>query len=135
MDPTSIVNVLLVDDRPANLELMEAALQGLGINAVTVLSGEEALEWLDREDFAVIVLDINMPQMSGFEVMEQISQHTRARGTPVILATATTKTEAAVLQGYALGAVDVMFKPVYPEIFRAKMKVFADLFRRQQRIS
>jgi signal transduction histidine kinase len=121
------VNVLLVDDQPANLLALEAMLQDLGQNLVKAGSGREALKWLLTNDCAVILLDVKMPDMDGFETAELIRQRDRSRHTPIIFLTAADRTHTHAMRGYAIGAVDYLVKPVVPEFVRSKVAVFVEL--------
>jgi signal transduction histidine kinase len=121
------VNVLLVDDQPANLLALEAMLQDLGQNLVKAGSGREALKWLLSNDCAVILLDVKMPDMDGFETAELIRQRDRSRHTPIIFLTAADRTHTHAVRGYAIGAVDYLVKPVVPEFVRSKVAVFVEL--------
>jgi len=100
------VNVLLVDDHPENLVALEAILDGLGQNLVKADSGEEALRALLHHDFAVILLDVQMPGMDGFEAATLIRQRQRSRNTPIIFMTAFSTSDELMVKGYSLGAVD-----------------------------
>src|SRR3569832_239454 len=113
------VNILLVDDHPENLLVLEAILQPLGQRLVSVQSGNEALKWLLQEDFAAILLDVQMPGMDGFETAALIRTRERSQNTPILFLTAISTSEAYVFQGYSLGAVDYMVKPLFPEILRS----------------
>jgi CheY-like chemotaxis protein len=106
------VNVLLVDDRPENLLALEALLDSLGQKLVAATSGPEALSCLLNQDFAVILLDVHMPGMDGFETATLIRQRERSRHTPIIFLTAFSKSDPFIFKGYALGAVDYLFKPI-----------------------
>lgn len=130
----SSASVLLVDDHHENVLALEAVLKDLGHNLVTASSGEEALKRVLDEDFAVILLDVRMPGMDGFETAELIRRRERSRHTPIIFMTAVSKGETFVDKGYAVGAVDYLFKPFEPEILRAKVSVFVDLFRKTAQI-
>lgn len=120
--------ILLVDDRPENLIALEAILEPLGHELVRATSGEEALRQVLLHDFAVILLDVQMPGMNGFETAETIKRRERSRSTPIIFLTAISKDEEYVFQGYSTGAVDYMFKPFNPDILRSKVAVFVDLY-------
>jgi PAS domain S-box-containing protein len=122
--------ILLVDDRPENLVALEAILQPLGHVLVRATSGEEALRQVLRHDFAVILLDVQMPGMNGFETAEKIKSRNPSRHTPIIFLTAISKEEEYVFQGYSAGAVDYMFKPFNPDILRSKVGVFVDLYQK-----
>ena len=132
--PTGPVSILLVDDRPENLLALEAILEPLGEHLVRATSGEEALKEVLRRDFAVILLDVQMPGMNGFEVAQLIKSRERTRAIPIIFLTAISKEEAYVFRGYEVGAVDYMSKPFQPDILRSKVAVFVDLFRKQEQI-
>jgi signal transduction histidine kinase len=134
------VNILLVDDQPANLIALEAMLQGLGQNLIKAESGREALRWLLTHEFAVILLDVKMPEMDGFETAELIRQRDKSRHTPILFLTAGDSTQTQAVRGYAVGAVDYLVKPVVPEFVRSKVAVFVelakknDLLRRQAKL-
>jgi PAS domain S-box-containing protein len=128
------VNILLVDDRPENLLALEAILEPLGQNLVRASSGEEALKRLLTMEFAVILLDVQMPGMNGFDTARLIKARERSRHIPIIFLTAISKEEAYVFEGYSVGAVDYMFKPFQPDILRSKVAVFVDLYRKQEQI-
>ena len=124
------VNILMVDDHPANLLALEAILESLGQNLVKAHSGEEALRYLLDEDFAVILLDVLMPGMNGFETAALIRERERTRHIPIIFLTAGGKTETEMFQGYAVGAVDYLLKPIRPSVLRSKVLVLMDLHRK-----
>src|SRR5881409_1763580 len=128
------VNILLVDDKPAELLAHESILADLGENLVRATSGREALECLLRQDFAVILLDVNMPEMDGFETAELIRWRPRFEKTPIIFLTAYNTTDLDRLKGYSLGAVDYLFLPVIPEVLKAKVTVFVELARQKRLI-
>ncbi len=121
-------NILLVDDQPANLVALEAVLEPLGCNLVKALSGHEALKWLLTNECAVILLDVQMPVMDGFETAALIKDREKSRHIPIIFVTAVSKEERFVQQGYAAGAVDYMSKPFDADILKAKVRLFVDLF-------
>src|SRR5262245_49180607 len=127
-------NILLVDDRPANLLALEAILSGLGDDLVRASSGEEALARLAAADFAVVLLDVQMPGLSGFETAQRMRASERSRHTPVIFLSAAESDEFPVVEAYRLGAVDFLLKPLVPDILRAKVAVFVDLFRKGERV-
>ena len=128
--PPDRVNILLVDDQPANLVALEAMLQGLGQNLVRAESGREALKCLLNHDFAVILLDVKMPEMDGFETAALIRQRDRSRHTPILFLTAADSTQTQAMRGYAVGAVDYLVKPVVPEFVRSKVAVFVELAKK-----
>ncbi|MFB2767937.1 response regulator [Pelatocladus sp. BLCC-F211] len=128
------VNVLLVDDHPENLLALEAILDSLGQNLVRATSGAEALRNLLNQDFAVILLDVQMPDMDGFETAALIRQRERSRHTPIIFVTAFNTSDNMVFKGYSLGAVDYLFKPIEAEILKSKVAAFIDLFQKSAEV-
>ena len=129
-----MVNILLVDDQPGRLLSYEAILGKLGENLVRASSGEEALARLMEMEFAVILLDVNMPGMDGFETASLIHQHPRHEKTPIIFVTAVHISDLDRLRGYNLGAVDYVFVPVVAEILRSKVAVLCELFRQRREL-
>jgi PAS domain S-box-containing protein len=127
-------SILLVDDRPANLLALEAILDSLDQRLVRATSGEEALEKLQEQEFAVILMDVRMPGMDGLRTAEVISQRESAARVPIIFLTAVPIANADVVSGYARGAVDFLLKPFDPEILRSKVSVFVDLYQKEQMI-
>lgn len=123
-----------MDDQPANLLAVEATLSDLDLKVVTAPSGEDALRCLLADDFALILMDVRMPGMDGFEAAELIRRRKRSQHTPIIFLTASEGAESQVFHGYALGAVDYLVKPLVPALLRSKVSVFADLFRQAERI-
>ena len=119
--------ILMVDDRPENLMALEAILEPLDVELVRANSGEEALRQVLLHDFAVILLDVQMPGMNGFETAQLIKSRERSKLTPIIFLTAINKDEHFVYAGYEVGAVDYMFKPFNPDVLRSKVAVFVDL--------
>ena len=107
-------SILLVDDQPARLLSYEAILYGLGVQCVRALSGAQALERLLEQEFAAILLDVNMPEMDGFEVARLVREHPRMERTPIIFVTAVNVSELDRLKGYELGAIDYIAVPVVP---------------------
>src|SRR5688500_5741502 len=128
------VNILLVDDRAENLLALEGILEPLGERLVRAHSGDEALKCLLTEEFAVILLDVQMPGLNGFETAEMIKSRERTRYVPIIFLTAISKDEAYVGRGYSVGAVDYMSKPFQPDVLRSKVSVFVDLYRKQRQL-
>jgi len=128
------VNILLVDDRPQNLDAISVILRHPEYNLVTALSGAEALAHLLRREFAVILLDVMMPEMDGFETAKIIKERDKTRSTPIIFVTAVATDLKEIYQGYSVGAVDYIQKPLDPDVVRAKVAVFADLFRSKKKI-
>ena len=124
----------MVDDRPENLLALDAILAGLGQRTVKAHSGPEALKKLLGQDFAVILLDVQMPGMDGFETAKLIRERERTRYTPIIFLTAYDRSESAVAKGYGVGAVDFLFKPLVPEILRAKVAAFIELYKKTEEV-
>jgi PAS domain S-box-containing protein len=130
----SKVNILLVDDYPENLLALETILEGLGENLVRATSGEEALRCLLHQSFAVILLDVQMPGIDGFETAGLIRSRARSRETPIIFLTAFSTAEQLMFKGYSLGAVDYLLKPIDPMILTSKVSVFVDLFKKTEAV-
>jgi signal transduction histidine kinase len=128
----SAVNILLIDDEPRNLDVLESSLQSEDYCLVRALTAERALLALIDGEFAAIVLDVRLPEMSGFELANLIKQRKRTRDIPIIFLTAYYQEDKHVLEGYGTGAVDYLTKPINPEILRSKIAVFADLFRKSR---
>lgn len=127
--------VLLVDDNPHKLHSMESVVSDLPIEVLTAASAKEALKLLLRvQDFAVILLDVNMPDMNGFELAEMIRQRPRFEYTPLIFVTSISTSEAERARGYGMGAVDYIFLPVVPEVLRAKVMALVDLYRKTREV-
>jgi signal transduction histidine kinase/CheY-like chemotaxis protein len=127
------INILIVDDLPEKLLVLESILEELGENVVKANSGAEALRLVLAHDFAVILLDVYMPGMNGFETAALIRQRRKSAHTPIIFITAFTD-EMHTAQGYSMGAVDYILSPIVPEILRTKVKVFVDLYRMTQQV-
>jgi len=128
------VNILMVDDQPAKLLSYEAILGELGENLVKALSGREALDILLKNDVAVVLMDVSMPEIDGFEMAEIIRQHPRFQRTAIIFISAVHLTDLDRLKGYQRGAVDYISVPVVPEVLRAKVSVFAELHRKRRQL-
>jgi signal transduction histidine kinase len=128
------VRILLVDDRPDKLMALETILAGLGQNLVLARSGTEALRHLLQGEFALIVLDVNMPGMDGFETASLIRQRSNSELTPIIFISAINYSEVHLSRGYALGAVDYISAPIVPEILRAKVSFFIELHRKTEQL-
>jgi signal transduction histidine kinase len=129
------LSILLVDDQPARLLTYEAILAPLGHRLVTAGSGIEALKLLMDRDFAVILLDVSMPEMDGFETARLVHQHPRFESTPIIFVTGVHMSELDELKGYELGAVDYVYVPVVPQILRSKVQVLVELHRQRLELS
>lgn len=129
-----IVDLLIVDDKMANIVSLEAILRRPDYNLISVTTGQEGLKHVLNRDFAVILLDVMMPEMDGFEFARLLKKRNRANPTPIIFLTAIATDFRYLVEGYAVGAVDYLQKPLDPEIVKAKVAVFVDLFRKNQRI-
>jgi signal transduction histidine kinase len=129
---TDKVNILLVDDQPGKLLAYEAMLEQLGENLIKASSGREALEHLLKHDFTVVLMDVSMPELDGFELAQMIRAHPRHQKTAIIFVSAVHLTDLDRLKGYETGAVDYVSVPVVPELLRAKLSVFIELYRKRQ---
>jgi signal transduction histidine kinase len=127
--PRERVKILMVDDKPENIVALEAVLDDLGEELIKANSGKEALRACLEHDFAVILLDVKMPDMDGFETAAMIRERDRSRDTPIIFLTAL-KSEEHLFRGYYMGAVDYLYKPIVPEVLRSKVTVFVDLSKK-----
>jgi signal transduction histidine kinase len=127
-------NILLVDDQASNLLALEAILEDLGQNLVRATSGEEALRRLLDDDFAVILMDVKMPDLDGIDTAALIRERERSAHTPIIFLTAFERSEVEVFKGYRLGAVDYLFKPPQPEVLRSKVAVFVELYLKTEQV-
>ncbi|MDQ3555626.1 MAG: ATP-binding protein [Gemmatimonadota bacterium] len=134
MKGVSAAKILLVDDRAENLLALEAILETLGHRLVRARSGEEALRAVLEHDFAVILLDVQMPGLNGFQTAEMIKGRERSRITPIIFLTALNRDEQYVHQGYSVGAVDYMTKPFEPDVLRSKVAVFVELYQQREQL-
>ena len=128
------VNILMVDDQPSKLMSYEVMLGELGENLIKAQSGREALEILLKTDVAVVLMDVSMPELDGFELADMIRQHPRFQKLAIIFISAVHLTDLDRLKGYQRGAVDYISVPVIPELLRAKVSVFAELHRRAQQL-
>ncbi len=126
--------ILLVDDRSENLVTLQAILQSLDLDIVTATSGEQALKHLLVDDFAVILLDVQMPGMDGFETAEHIKHRERTRHIPIIFLTAIDQEPDHTFRGYAVGAVDYLSKPFDPWVLRAKVNVLVELYEKTRQL-
>lgn len=133
MKTTEPVNILVVDDVPEKIVAIEATLAELGQNVVKAQSGREALRCLLKDDFAVILLDVNMPEMDGFETAALIRERRRSEHTPIIFITAFND-DVQMAKGYSLGAVDFISTPIEPDVLRTKVGVFVDLYQKTETI-
>src|ERR1041385_3221731 len=131
---TDSVNILMVDDQPSKLLSYEVMLAELGENLIKASSGREALELLLKMDFAVVLMDVSMPELDGFELAEMIRQHPRFQKTAIIFISAVHLTDVDRLKGYERGAVDYISVPIIPELLRARVSVFAELHRKTRQL-
>jgi signal transduction histidine kinase len=134
VSPGETVNILLVDDQPAKLMSYEVILSELGENLIKANSANEALQHLLRHEVAVVLIDVVMPDLDGFELAAMIREHPRCRRTAIIFVSAIQMGELDLLRGYQAGAVDYVPVPVVPELLRAKVRVFADLYRKTRQL-
>jgi PAS domain S-box-containing protein len=128
------INILLVDDQPAKLLSYEVILRDLGENLVKAMSAREALELLLKRDIAVVLIDVCMPELDGFQLAAMIREHPRFRQTAIIFISAIHLSDVDRLRGYEMGAVDYVPVPVIPEVLRAKVRVFAELYRKNRQL-
>jgi two-component system, NtrC family, sensor kinase len=134
MIPHEAVNILMVDDQPGKLLSYEAILSPLGEHLIKANSGREALEHLLKKDIAVVLMDVSMPDIDGFQLADMIREHPRFQKTAIIFISAVHLTDVDRLKGYERGAVDYISVPVIPELLRAKVTVFAELYRKNQQL-
>src|SRR5690242_11742173 len=134
MSSNEKVNILMVDDQPAKLLSYEVILKELGENLIKATSGKEALEHLLRNEIAVVLMDVSMPDIDGFELAEIIREHPRYQRTAIIFISAVHLSDVDRIKGYERGAVDYISVPVIPELLRAKVSVFAELYRKTQEL-
>jgi PAS domain S-box-containing protein len=134
MDPEQKANILIVDDRPDKLLALQAVLSDLNQNLVVAKSGKEALRHLLQTDFAVILLDVSMPGMDGFETASLIRKRPSTEHTPIIFVTSLNQSENQIARGYQLGAVDYILSPIIPQVLRSKVAVFVELYKRTEQI-
>jgi PAS domain S-box-containing protein len=128
------VNILIVDDKPQNLDALAQMLSDLDENIVQANSGKAALRFLLRHEAAIVLLDVEMPDMDGYELVALLRTRERTQHTPVIFVTAYDREETEITRGYALGAVDYVFKPINPTILKAKISVFVDLYKKTEAV-
>jgi len=134
MMPDDKVNILLVDDQPSKLLTYEVILRELGDNLIKASSGKEALEQLLRNEIAVVLMDVSMPELDGFQLASMIREHPRFQKIAMIFVSAIYLAEIDHLRGYEMGAVDYVPVPVVPEVLRAKVRVFTDLYRKNRQL-
>ncbi len=128
------MDILIVDDRSENILVLESLLEGLDLNIIKANSGNEALGKLLEYDFALVLLDVQMPGMDGFETAELMRGSDKTRHIPIIFITAINKTQKCMFRGYEIGAVDYLFKPIEPLILKSKVKVFIELHKQKELI-
>lgn len=128
------INILIVDDRPENLLVLESILEELNLNIVKATSGNQALALMLEYDFALALLDVQMPEMDGFETAELMRGSERTKNIPIIFVTAINKNKKCMFKGYEIGAVDYLFKPIEPLILKSKVKVFIELHRQKEQL-
>lgn len=134
-EPPHKASILLVDDHAPNLVALEAVLGTSNYHLVTASSGAEALELLEKHDFAMVLLDVQMPGMDGYEVSRRIKSSPRTQHIPVILITAVYKEDPQVREGYSAGAIDYFGKPFDPDLLRLKVRIYADLYQKNLALS
>ena len=128
------INILLVDDQPAKLLSYEVILRDLDENLIKAASGREALEHLLKREIAVVLVDVCMPELDGFELAQMVREHPRFEKTAIIFISAVHLSEVDALRGYEMGAVDYVPVPVIPAVLRAKVRVFAELYRKSRQL-
>src|SRR6201746_1763137 len=128
------VNILLVDDKPAKMLAYEVILKELGENLVIATSGREALEYLLKNEVAVILVDVCMPELDGFELAAMIREHPRFQKTAMIFISAIQVSDIDRLRGYEMGAVDYVPVPVVADVLRAKVRIFTELYRKSRQL-
>src|SRR6202047_2051430 len=134
MSANDRVNILMVDDQPAKLLSYEVILDELDLNLIKATSGRVALEHLLKTDIAVVLMDVSMPEIDGFQLAEMIRDHPRCQKTAIIFISAVHMTDVDRLKGYERGEVDYISVPVVPELLRAKVSVFAELHRKTNQL-
>src|SRR4030088_1305565 len=134
MNTDEKVNILMVDDRPAKLLSYEVMLEELGENLIKATSAKQALELLLKTDVAVVLMDVSMPDLDGFELADLIRQHPRFQRTAIIFISAVYLSDLDRLRGYERGAVHYISVPVIPELLRAKVSIFAELHRKNRQL-
>lgn len=126
------INILIVDDRQDNLLVLESLLEDMNCNIIKATSGNEALSLMLDHEFALVLLDVQMPDMDGFETAEFMRMNSKTRYLPIIFVTAISKEQKCIFKGYEIGAVDYLFKPIEPIILQSKVKVFLELYNQKR---
>lgn len=134
MDNKNSIDILIVDDRPENLFVLESLLDNMGCNIIKAASGNEALSLMLDHDFALVLLDVQMPEMDGFETAELMRMNSKTRYVPIIFVTAISKEQKCIFKGYEVGAVDYLFKPIESIILQSKVRVFIELYNQKRLI-
>lgn len=132
MNKKERINILIVDDRPENLLVLETLLDNMNCNIIKATSGNEALSLMFDYEFALVLLDVQMPEMDGFETAELMRSNSRTKYIPIIFVTAISKEQTCIFRGYEVGAVDYLFKPIEPVILQSKVKVFIELYNQKK---
>lgn len=132
MNQIDNINILIVDDRTENLFVLESLLENMNCNIIKATSGNEALSKMLDYDFALVLLDVQMPDMDGFETAELMRSNARTRYIPVIFVTAISNEQKCIFKGYEVGAVDYLFKPIEPVILQSKVRVFIELYNQKK---
>ena len=132
MDISEQVNILIVDDKPGNILVLEGILENLECNIITASSGNVALGLMLEYDFALVLLDVQMPEMDGFETATLMKGSERTKVLPIIFVTAISKEQWCIFKGYEVGAVDYLFKPIEPIVLKSKVKVFLELYEQKR---
>lgn len=128
------INILIVDDRQENLFVLESLLEEMNCNIIKATSGNEALSLMLEHEFALVLLDVQMPDMDGFETAEFMRMNSKTRYLPIIFVAAISKEQKCIFKGYEIGAVDYLFKPIEPIILQSKVKVFLELYNQKRLI-
>lgn len=126
------INILIVDDRAENLLVLESLLENMDCNIIKALSGNEALGLMLDYDFALVLLDVQMPDMDGFETAELMRSNLKTKYIPIIFVTAISKEQKCIFKGYEVGAVDYLFKPIEPIILQSKVRIFIELYKQKK---
>jgi len=129
------LSILIVDDNSDNLLLLESMLEEFGVNIVSALSGKQAIEHAEKQDFALILLDVMMPEMDGYETAIQLKRSEKTKHIPIIFLTALAQSNRELERGYEVGAVDFLLKPIEPIVLESKVRIFIEMARRQEKLT
>lgn len=132
MNNKSDINILIVDDKQENLLVLESLLEEMNCNIIKATSGNESLSLMLDYEFALVLLDVQMPDMDGFEVAEFMKMNSKTRYVPIIFVTAISKEKKCIFKGYEIGAVDYLFKPIEPIILQSKVKIFLEIYNQKR---